>query len=57
MFKLIVRHPFKNYKKGDVITDQAEVQRLSHDRENHCIRVAMTADEIAALSPTKPASK
>lgn len=57
MFKLVARESFHDRKtgraveKGDVITDQAEVARHSRERERHMIRVAMTPEEIAALTP------
>jgi hypothetical protein len=50
-FKLVVTQPFHGYEKGQEITDQAEVARLSEDREHHFVRVFY---EPAPEAPAQP---
>lgn len=33
IFKLIVRTPFRNYKKGDVITSKKEIEKILNSPE------------------------
>jgi hypothetical protein len=43
-YKLVVVHPFQKYKKGQEITDQAEINKLNEQhRTKHCVRVAIKA--------------
>jgi hypothetical protein len=50
MYHLICVHPFGEYKKGDRITDVNEVERLMADRDHHFVRVAVSAEERAAIA-------
>jgi hypothetical protein len=38
-YHLVCVHPFHNYKKGQMITDSAEVKKLLLDREHHFVRI------------------
>lgn len=41
MFHLVCVHPFANYVKGQIVTDQKEVDALiADDREHYFVRVA-----------------
>lgn len=42
-FYLICVHAFGKYEKGQMITDEAEVQTLLSDREHHFVRIPATA--------------
>ena len=59
-FKLVCTQPFHGYEKGQEITDPAEVERLSEDREHHFVRVfvedAEPASSYPALAPAPKAS-
>ena len=58
-FKLVCVHPFhdrplnKSFKKGDVVFDQAMVERLKEERHKHFVKVTMTADEAAEHAPAE----
>jgi hypothetical protein len=54
-YKLIVRHPFKKFVKGQVITDPTEVARLSGSHEKFVIRVALSAEEEAEAEAARKA--
>jgi hypothetical protein len=59
MFNLVCVHPFVSlqgvsYKKGQLITDAAEVSALQDDREHHFVRVA--APPQPEPEPEPPAS-
>ena len=57
-FKLVCTLPFHGYAKGQEITDQAEVERLSADREHHFVRVNYEppVEEKASVSLELPAN-
>lgn len=40
-YELVCVVPFKKIKKGDRITDQAEVQKHLVDRHNHFVKVSV----------------
>ena len=51
-FKLVCVHPFKDFVRGQEITDQDAVKRLMVDRDHHFVRVAMpAAPKVAAPTP------
>lgn len=43
-YKLVCIHPFGTIKKGDEITDQAEVEKHLGDRGHHFVKVAVPDD-------------
>ena len=42
-YHLICVHPFKNYVRGQKVTDPDEVTRLMQDRDHHFVRVTAPA--------------
>lgn len=59
-FKLVCTQPFHGYEKGQEVTDPAEVERLSDDREHHFVRVAYepapdpAPEPAASILPAAP---
>jgi hypothetical protein len=39
-FYLVCVHSFGKYSKGQMITDEAEVEKLLSDREHHFVKIA-----------------
>ena len=47
-FHLVVLHAFGTFKRGDVITDAAEVEATLIDHEQDCRRIWKPKDDVAA---------
>lgn len=50
-FHLICTEPFKQYRKGDIVTDPAEVAKHINDREHHFIRIAAPDENVPPPPP------
>ena len=58
MFHLVCTIPFDRYTKGQSVTDPSEVDRLSHDRGHHFVRIAAPPEPEVEVSesPATPVS-
>lgn len=54
-YHLVCVHPFGVYAKGQLITDEAEVDSLMDDRDHHFVRITAPDQPVAApVAPTVP---
>ncbi len=44
-YNLVCVHPFGDYEKGQLVTDKDEVAKLSVEREQNFVRVAVAKEE------------
>lgn len=56
-YHLVCVHPFDKYTKGQMITDEAEVEKLLPDREHHFVRIAAPPLPVVEHIEAEPSFK